>query len=117
MRIAQVLVLVLDTFPRQKRSNYCFISLGKTYFFKGKGFWKFNDLQMRVEHEKQYSSAQFWMACQAERAGRRAPFRALPAPGSTLRSPSSAPLIAANLSISLFSLVIILLNNQFVKCL
>lgn len=63
---------------------------GKTYFFKGKGFWKFNDLKMRVEHEKQHSSAQFWMNCPGERAGRRAPFRALPAPGSTLRSPSTA---------------------------
>lgn len=37
--------------------------LGKTYFFKGKGFWKFNDLRMRVEHEEQNDSAQFWMGC------------------------------------------------------
>lgn len=36
---------------------------GKTYFFKGRGFWKFNDLRMRVEHEEQNDSAQFWMGC------------------------------------------------------
>lgn len=36
---------------------------GKTYFFKGKGFWKFNDLRMRVEHDEQKESAQFWMGC------------------------------------------------------
>ncbi|KAJ2949188.1 hypothetical protein O0L34_g6131 [Tuta absoluta] len=63
---------------------------GKTYFFKGKGFWKFNDLQMRVEHERQMPSAPFWMGCPSEPSGRRAPYRAPQAPGSTLRSPSSA---------------------------
>ena len=47
---------------------------------------------MRVEHERQHPSAPFWMSCPNERAGRRAPFRAPPAPGSTLRSPSAAPI-------------------------
>ncbi|XP_038210086.1 matrix metalloproteinase-2-like [Zerene cesonia] len=83
---------------------------GKTYFFKGKGFWKFNDLQMRVEHDRQYPSAEFWMACPTERAGRRAPFRALPSPGSTLRSPSSAPLHTVNIYTCVFALVLILSN-------
>ncbi|XP_063536564.1 matrix metalloproteinase-2 [Cydia strobilella] len=68
---------------------------GKTYFFKGKGFWKFNDLQMRVEHERQYASASFWMGCPEERVGRRAPFRAPPAPESTLRSPAPNPAVGA----------------------
>lgn len=36
---------------------------GKTYFFKGNGFWKFNDLRMRVEQEHQMLSAPFWMGC------------------------------------------------------
>lgn len=36
---------------------------GKTYFFKGKGFWKFNDLLMRVEHYEPKLSAPFWMGC------------------------------------------------------
>lgn len=40
-----------------------FFLAGKTYFFKGKGFWKFNDLRMRVEHEEQNDSAHFWMGC------------------------------------------------------
>lgn len=41
---------------------------GKTYFFKGKGYWRFNDLRMSVEHEEQKSSAQFWMGCPRETA-------------------------------------------------
>lgn len=36
---------------------------GKTYFFKGKGFWKFNDLRMRVDHWEQKLSAPVWMGC------------------------------------------------------
>lgn len=35
----------------------------KTYFFKGKGFWKFNDHLMVVAHDRPRSSAQFWMKC------------------------------------------------------
>lgn len=72
-------------------NRHSFSFIGKTYFFKGKGFWKFNDLRMRVEHERQLSSAQFWMGCPTERTGRRSPFRTPQAPGSTLRSPSSVP--------------------------
>lgn len=78
------------TIARQKYVTNLNIITGKTYFFKNKGYWKFNDLKMRVEHEKQYPSATYWMGCPADRTGRRAPFRALPAPGSTLRSPSAA---------------------------
>lgn len=40
-----------------------FFSTGKTYFFKGKGFWEFDDLRMRVAHEKQKLSAPVWMGC------------------------------------------------------
>jgi len=36
---------------------------GKIYFFKGKSFWKFNDMKMRVEHEKPMLSSPFWMGC------------------------------------------------------
>ncbi|CAG9817810.1 unnamed protein product [Phaedon cochleariae] len=36
---------------------------GRTYFFKGKGFWKFDDQHMRVEHAEQKLSAPFWMGC------------------------------------------------------
>lgn len=36
---------------------------GQTYFFKDKGFWKFNDHNMRVYHEKRKPSAQHWMGC------------------------------------------------------
>lgn len=35
----------------------------KTYFFKGKGFWRFNDHLMEVAHEKPRSSAHTWMNC------------------------------------------------------
>lgn len=49
-------------------SVYLFINVlifhaGRTYFFKGKGFWEFNDLQMRVKHKHQKLSAPFWMGC------------------------------------------------------
>lgn len=40
--------------------------LGKTYFFKGKGFWEFDDQRMKVAHEKQKLSAPFWMDCPPE---------------------------------------------------
>lgn len=42
---------------------YQFYILGKTYFFKGKGFWKFNDLRMSVEKQEQTPSGPFWMGC------------------------------------------------------
>lgn len=40
---------------------------GYTYFFRGKGFWRFNDLRMRVDHERQTLSAPFWMGCDVQR--------------------------------------------------
>lgn len=43
---------------------------GKTYFFKGKGFWKFNDLRMSVERQEQTLSAPFWMGCPKTFEGR-----------------------------------------------
>lgn len=36
---------------------------GKTYFFKGKGFWKFDDLRMKVMHERPRPVSQYWMGC------------------------------------------------------
>lgn len=51
---------------------------GKTYFFKGKGFWKFNDLYMRVENPVQTPSGPFWMGCsknlQGYEPGNKAPY-------------------------------------------
>lgn len=40
--------------------------LGKTYFFKGKGFWEFDDQRMKVAHERQKLSAPVWMGCPRE---------------------------------------------------
>lgn len=37
--------------------------LGKTYFFKGKGFWKFDDSVMHVAHNEPQLSAPRWMNC------------------------------------------------------
>ncbi|XP_053609179.1 matrix metalloproteinase-2-like [Plodia interpunctella] len=88
---------------------------GKTYFFKGRGFWKFNDLQMKVEHEKQLPSAPFWMGCPTERTSRRAPFRVLPAPGSTLRSPSAASARDFNKHLPLLSSAIVILLTFLVN--
>lgn len=36
---------------------------GKTYFFKGKGYWQFDDMRMRVAHDQQKKSAYRWMGC------------------------------------------------------
>lgn len=46
-------------------------SIGKTYFFKGKKFWKFNDQYMRVAHEEPKLSAPFWMGCTSNIEGTR----------------------------------------------
>lgn len=35
----------------------------KTYFFKGNGYWEFNDDKMRVVHNRKLSSAHKWMKC------------------------------------------------------
>lgn len=37
--------------------------LGKTYFFKGRGYWQFDDYRMRVAHEHQKKSSVKWMGC------------------------------------------------------
>jgi hypothetical protein len=36
---------------------------GKTYFFKGKVFWEFNDRRMRVVSTVPSLSAPYWMGC------------------------------------------------------
>ena len=36
---------------------------GKTYFFKGKVFWEFNDRKMSVVSRTPSLSAPFWMSC------------------------------------------------------
>ena len=43
-----------------------FIFAGKTYFFKNKYFWEFDDMRMRVAHEKPRLSSTFWMNCPPE---------------------------------------------------
>lgn len=40
-------------------------STGKTYFFKGKGYWQFDDMRMRTSHEYPYQSATRWMGCKS----------------------------------------------------
>jgi hypothetical protein len=42
---------------------YQFLLLGKTYFFKGKVFWEFNDRRMRVVNPIPSLSAPYWMSC------------------------------------------------------
>lgn len=41
-------------------------STGKTYFFKGKSFWQFNDSLMQVERMRPELSATRWMGCPRE---------------------------------------------------
>lgn len=37
--------------------------LGKTYFFKGDGYWKFDDYNMQVHHIEPKRSSEYWMGC------------------------------------------------------
>lgn len=37
--------------------------IGKTYFFKGKVFWEFNDRRMKVVSPTPSLSATYWMSC------------------------------------------------------
>lgn len=37
--------------------------IGKTYFFKGKSYWQFNDSRMHVTQNRPDSSAIRWMGC------------------------------------------------------
>ena len=36
---------------------------GTTYFFKGKVFWEFDDLRMKVRPKSPVLSAPFWLGC------------------------------------------------------
>lgn len=45
--------------------------VGKTYFFKGKGYWQFNDYNMRVTQDQQKKSAPTWMGCNAKEETRK----------------------------------------------
>lgn len=45
--------------------------VGKTYFFKGKGYWQFNDYNMRVTQDLQKKSAPTWMGCNAKEETRK----------------------------------------------
>jgi hypothetical protein len=36
---------------------------GKTYFFKEGGYWQFDDMRMRVAHQRRKPSAYRWMGC------------------------------------------------------
>lgn len=54
--MVRILILIIKTTKR-------IILAGKTYFFKGKGYWQFDDYRMRVLHENQKQSAEKWMGC------------------------------------------------------
>lgn len=45
--------------------NYPFFILppGTTYFFKGKVFWEFDDLRMKVKPKSPALSAPYWLGC------------------------------------------------------
>lgn len=43
--------------------SYHFYCAGKTYFFKGKTYWEFNDSLMHVTHSRPELSAPRWMDC------------------------------------------------------
>lgn len=79
---------------------------GITYFFKGKGFWKFNDLRMRVENEKQMPSAQFWMGCPPSQES------------DTTDDPSLPPIeprINISASVSLKSCIYVIILSKLIK--
>ena len=39
---------------------------GKTYFFKEKKFWEFNDIRMRVSEDSPQLIGEFWLNCPRE---------------------------------------------------
>lgn len=39
------------------------LSPGTTYFFKGKVFWEFDDLRMKVKPKSPALSAPYWLGC------------------------------------------------------
>lgn len=55
---------------------FVYFNIGKTYFFKGKGYWQFNDYNMRVQQELQKKSAPTWMGCNARDETRKQHLRA-----------------------------------------
>jgi matrix metalloproteinase-16 (membrane-inserted) len=82
------------------------VLLGKTYFFKGKGFWKFNDLRMRVENEQQTPSAPFWMGCPRELERPTEPGDVLPPKEELdIKPPPSESTIASLCSVTLLTVL------------
>lgn len=50
------------------------VRVGATYFLKGRDFWKFNDLRMRVDRADPRSVGQYWFNCTgADGVGDRIP--------------------------------------------
>lgn len=50
--------------PRKIKYQIPFFSepfTGKTYFFKGEGYWQFDDMRMHVSHDMRKRSARKWM--------------------------------------------------------
>ena len=39
---------------------------GKTYFFKGKGFWTFDNLDIQTTHREPMTTNSYWMKCREE---------------------------------------------------
>ena len=39
---------------------------GDTYFFKGRDFWRFDDVRMRVKRREPTRIAEYWMRCPKE---------------------------------------------------
>lgn len=86
--------------------------LGKTYFFKGKGFWKFNDLRMRVENERQTPSASFWMGCPRELERPTEPGHLLPPKEELDIQPQSSH--SSTISVCLNTLLTVLLLHYMI---
>lgn len=94
--------------------KYDFFFSGRTYFFKGRGFWKLNDIRMRAENENPIPSAAFWMNCSnydQDHHPSKSKYSKKWENEEKITQPSSSTLFAPNV----FSLVLLLLYNLLLK--
>lgn len=93
-------------FFTDQSSQRLFYIIGKTYFFKDKGYWKFNDMYMRVEHSEPKPSAPFWMGCsdnfESNDIGQKLPYKDLSSGNAKTSTSLAAFMIVFTLVFSVF---------------
>ena len=81
----------------------------KTYFFKGKHFWEFDDERMEVTKSSPMASGEFWLHCPKELVG-------VDKMGVGQPQVSSGPPTLATLHYSLLLLSLLSIKTFFTRC-